>query len=53
VVAQPEPMVARGKRHLSETRRFEILLLPLSDSGTGVDQILGALLYADPMTPDM
>jgi hypothetical protein len=53
MAAKPEPMLVRGKRHLSETRRFEMLLLPLSDSGTGVDMILGALLYADPMTPDV
>jgi len=51
--ASPEPMLVRGQRQLQDTRRFEMLLLPLSDSGSGVDMILGALLYADPMTPNI
>jgi hypothetical protein len=53
MAAKPMPMLVRGERQLKDSRRFEMLLLPLSDSGAGADMILGALLYADPMTPEM
>lgn len=51
MAVHPEPLLVRGERQLNDTRRFEMLLLPLSDNGA--DLILGALLYADPMTPDI
>jgi len=53
MLAAPGPRVDRGERVLGETRRFEMLLLPLADDGKTVDMILGALLYADPLTPEL
>lgn len=53
MLAKPGPIVDRGERDLMGTRRFELLLLPLADDGQTVDMIFGALLYADPLTPDL
>jgi hypothetical protein len=52
MLAHPAPILERGERALMGTRRFELLLLPLAEDGKTVDMILGALLYADPTTPD-
>jgi hypothetical protein len=53
MLAQPQPMLERGERSLLGTRRFELLLLPLAEDGKTLDMILGALLYADPTTPEV